>query len=508
MKKADLLEQFKVRGVPIPEDPKVTNKKLEILLGIDYYNKHPEVQTWGMQQRLFNFETPQLCYQFKELKPDEQQRILESEDWMADVKIDGCFPYNTPILLSDGSYLPIGYIVDNKINAEVLSYDEATQSLIPKRITNWFNNGHKDSSEWMNLKYKVDNNKLKVTINHKIYTTNRGWVRADSIDSSDELLQHHKGLNETQTQLVLGSFLGDGCIIRENRTKYRFGSNRLALGHSVKQEDYLTKKHNTLGVLAGKMEKYTTGYGFPGLRTRSRPILELNNLIRSNYIIKEDNKNVKIITRELLEKLNPLGYAIWYMDDGSRTHSKEDNINNTNKSSRARLAVNNFSVSDLDIVVSYFKDLNLSCSYHSDYNRGYYLEFNTESSKVFFDIIAPYVINSMEYKLPKSNRGNSKIEWWLDNKLISKVFTTNITSSIKYAEKKDAVQNHKYKTRAWKGGPYSDTAYDLEIEDTHCYFAEDLLVHNCRFFVCYSPEEGFEFFSRDVSESRFLQNTY
>lgn len=87
MKKSDLLFKAGELGVDIPEG--LTNKEIEVILGTNYYNKHPEVQTFGMQKRLFEYQTPQLCFSFKELKPEEQKNILQSDDWIAETKIDG-----------------------------------------------------------------------------------------------------------------------------------------------------------------------------------------------------------------------------------------------------------------------------------------------------------------------------------------------------------------------------------------------------------------------------------
>ena len=95
MKKEDLLAKAKELNVYIPEGS--TNKEIEQLLGIDYFNKHPEVQTWGMRKRLFELSAPQLCFSFKNLKPEEQKNILNSETWIAETKIDGlrCICYHS-----------------------------------------------------------------------------------------------------------------------------------------------------------------------------------------------------------------------------------------------------------------------------------------------------------------------------------------------------------------------------------------------------------------------------
>lgn len=89
MKKSDLLKHIEDKGIILDIDRKYTNKDLEFLLAEDYYKRNPQVQTWGMRKRLFNFQTPQLCFSFKELKPEEQKNVLTSEDWMAETKIDG-----------------------------------------------------------------------------------------------------------------------------------------------------------------------------------------------------------------------------------------------------------------------------------------------------------------------------------------------------------------------------------------------------------------------------------
>src|SRR5215475_9239979 len=53
----------------------------------------------------------------------------------------GCMSYSTRVTLADGTRERIGKIVNQKIPAEVLSYDPRLGKIVPKRIVNWFNNG-------------------------------------------------------------------------------------------------------------------------------------------------------------------------------------------------------------------------------------------------------------------------------------------------------------------------------------------------------------------------------
>lgn len=43
---------------------------------------------WSLQFML-SIECPQLCRRIKDLKPEQQQLVWESQDWIAEEKIDG-----------------------------------------------------------------------------------------------------------------------------------------------------------------------------------------------------------------------------------------------------------------------------------------------------------------------------------------------------------------------------------------------------------------------------------
>ena len=44
-------------------------------------------------------------------------------------------------MLADGTTEKIGKIVNQKMPVEVLSYDAKSESIVPKRVVNWFDNG-------------------------------------------------------------------------------------------------------------------------------------------------------------------------------------------------------------------------------------------------------------------------------------------------------------------------------------------------------------------------------
>jgi len=56
----------------------------------------------------------------------------------------GCFQYDSPVLLADGSTLPIGEIVDRRLEVDVLSFDPETGRIEPRPVVSWFDNGVAD----------------------------------------------------------------------------------------------------------------------------------------------------------------------------------------------------------------------------------------------------------------------------------------------------------------------------------------------------------------------------
>ena len=56
MKKSDLLKHIEDKGLLSLVEEKMTNKELEQILGIDYYNNNPDIQSWGMRRRVYDLQ--------------------------------------------------------------------------------------------------------------------------------------------------------------------------------------------------------------------------------------------------------------------------------------------------------------------------------------------------------------------------------------------------------------------------------------------------------------------
>ena len=94
--------------------------------------------------------------------------------------IDECFSYDTPILTDKGT-LPIGYVVENKIDCRVLSRNHNNGSLEFNNIAFY---GRKERKErFVTIYYEYG--ELTCTENHKIFTRDRGYVKAIDLSSDD-----------------------------------------------------------------------------------------------------------------------------------------------------------------------------------------------------------------------------------------------------------------------------------------------------------------------------------
>lgn len=117
-----------------------------------------------------------------------------------------------------------------------------------------------------------------------------------------------KKLSKEQKSLLIGMLLGDGTISSNFVFK---------LSHSEAQREYLEWKVKLLNEYNFKnngIKEYISSCGYNTGKNVLYSQMSINPTIkalrRTVYIPK------KTITRRLLNWLNPLGLAIWYMDDG------------------------------------------------------------------------------------------------------------------------------------------------------------------------------------------------
>lgn len=186
--------------------------------------------------------------------------------------------------------------------------------------------------------------------------------------------------NFNQEQVLIGSILGDGCIQLRYKRCYSYIE-----AHCLKQEKYLLWKNSFLNFYMGYTKHKLAKEG------KQANIYKSNISFKKYYNLFYPNGK-KIVTKEILDMLELLGLAVWFMDDG--------NYNYWNKT--IRIATLGFNLKENKIIQSYLKNKhNLKCGFEKriKINTKYFLSFNQSETKKFIEVIKPYIIPSMEYKI-------------------------------------------------------------------------------------------------------------
>ncbi|WP_395704680.1 intein-containing recombinase RecA [Rhodococcus ruber] len=365
----------------------------------------------------------------------------------------GCFSYGTRVQLADGTTEKIGKIVNQKMDVEVMSYDPDTDSIVPRRIVNWFDNGRADHFLQFTVEKSGGNGRSQfaATPNHLIRTPG-GWTPAGEIIAGDRVLsmEPHR-LSDQQFQIVLGSLMGDGNLSPNRRDR---NGVRFRMGHGPAQHAYLDWKTNLLGNIGHSVRENDKGAKFVDFT----PLPELAELQRAVYL--GDGK--KFLSEEYLKSLTPLALAVWYMDDGSfSVRSKGVQQRTEDGSGRIEICVEAMSEDSRARLRDYLRDvhgLDVRLRLAGAAQKAV-LVFSTSASAKFQEIVAPYMAPSMEYKLLPRFRG------------LGIVAPEFVEPTQRLVPSRVLDVHVKPPTR-------SMSRFDIEVEGNHNYFVDGVMVHN------------------------------
>jgi recombination protein RecA len=365
----------------------------------------------------------------------------------------GCMNYSTRVTLADGTQEKIGKIVNQRRDVEVLSYDPETDRMVPRRIVNWFDNGNAERFLQFSVAKSAKNGlaQFAATENHLVRTPS-GWRQAGELISGDRVMvAEQQRLGEQQLQLILGSLMGDGNLSPNRRGR---SGTRFRMGHGVKQSAYLDWKVSLLSNIPHSRTTNAKGAVFADFT----PLPELSELHEVVYF----GNGKKHFTWDYLKSLTPLALAVWYMDDGSFSlRSKGVQERTAGGTGRIEICVEAMSPGSRDRLVRYLRDtyrleVKLTCYEPS---KKSVLRFSTAASEKFQKLIAPYVHPSMEYKLLPRYRGRFNVQ------------PEFVSPSLRMVPAQILDIHVKPPTRSMK-------RFDLEVEGSHNYFVDGVMVHN------------------------------
>lgn len=198
-------------------------------------------------------------------------------------------------------------------------------------------------------------------------------------------------LTEEQKKIILGTTLGDGCLHRKDRY------HRLLLEHGEAQKEYLEWKTEKLApIFKAKIRRQEKKHKFIetevvatsyAITSISHP--ELTELADLIY----DEQRRKHITQEVLDRINWLGVAIFYMDDGSAS----ENVN---------FHVCNYDEISISVLKEWLRRQGIR-SYHTKKEKENLLTINENDKALFLAQVSPFLIPSMKYKAVSKRKDHS-----------------------------------------------------------------------------------------------------
>lgn len=203
-----------------------------------------------------------------------------------------------------------------------------------------------------------------------------------------QIINYNDPLNDTIKSIIYGSLLGDAHAEKRKEGK----GTRITFYQEAHHSEYLLYLHfliASLGYCNTNTPKITTRLGSKGkiksiIRFSTWTYESFNEIHKEWYINKK-----KIIPRTLDKYLTPLALAIWIQDDGGKV------------SSGLKLATNSFSLKDCEYLADLLNQkYNLKASVQSAGVKNQYIIYISKYSiPLLNDIISPYVVNSMKYKI-------------------------------------------------------------------------------------------------------------
>jgi recombination protein RecA len=362
----------------------------------------------------------------------------------------GCLSYDTRVTLADGTQEKIGKIVNQKLPVEVLSYDVARDEFVPQKVVNWFDNGRTDEFLRFTVARGSGNGRsqFSVTRNHLI-STPHGWEHAGDLEVGNTVLQavdHH--LSPFQWDVILGSLMGDGSL---SASRSGHGA-RFRIGHGEKQAAYADWKASLFGNLTVSRSTNDRGSVFHDVQ----PLPELAELRRAVYL-----GGKKVLSWEYLKRLTPLSIALWYQDDGSfQLRSKGLQRRTEGGSGRSEICVQALETGSRERLRDLLADTWSIEAKLVERGGNAILQFTTAGTAKLHALVAPFVHPSMQYKLLPRYQGRFDVEPVFESP--RKVAVPMPVVSIE-AGPPTGRQTHRF---------------DLEVEGTHTYLADGVVVHN------------------------------
>jgi uracil-DNA glycosylase len=356
-----------------------------------------------------------------------------------------CLRYNAQVQLGDGSWERIGRLVRTRYGGTVMSVGEDGR-LVPRRVTGWHATplaGRRVLRVTFGAAKRNGRGRaaVELTGDHPVLTE-RGYVAAEDLRYGDRVATG-VGMSAVARDVVWGTLLGDGSISAR--------AAHLTFGHSARQRSYAQFKAHVLREFQPRLDERTVAAVAGGEPTY--PVVHVRTLAHRALGVarREFYAGRKIVPESMADELTERMLAIWFMDDGHTRIRK-------GRRPCAEIATVGFGPGDVLTLRAGLLRIGLA----TKAIRGR-IHFDVEATEKLSEMIAPYVPESMRYKLHPGIETRipfdpSRYDPGPPEVLYDDVEVEDITDT-----------------------PRNDTTFFcIDVEDTHNFVTTGGVVHNCR----------------------------
>ncbi len=208
-----------------------------------------------------------------------------------------------------------------------------------------------------------------------------------------------KPLSFHQKKIVYGGLMGDAG-------KMSFSS--IKMKQSLYQKDYLLWKYSELKEHISPTSLQVTADFDKRYNKRNYEIIfythansDIEKIVQKFYC-----NGQKAITDDILNHIDDLALAIWFMDDGTTDWYTRLSLNHN---PACQFCTDSFSFEEVQLMCDAFEEMwditaqPRSAGKKKNGEIKYRMKFNVENTQKLFSIIEPYIIPSMRYKVNKED---------------------------------------------------------------------------------------------------------
>ncbi|MDP2789137.1 MAG: hypothetical protein Q8O46_03765 [bacterium] len=203
-------------------------------------------------------------------------------------------------------------------------------------------------------------------------------------------LKKEMRLSPKQRSFIIGSMLGDATM----RIGIKAKNANFKIDHCLEQKEYVFWKYKILKSFVTtppKLSYRTTKQGVRykkswWFRTLRHPVL---TEIYNQFYTKDSYRcGKKIVPDFVFENIDAFVMAVWVMDDGSYNQGNID------------ISTYSFTLREIEkLIFVVKKKFNITMLYHKDRDKGYRIYCNKKETQKLIDLICPYIIKTMRYKI-------------------------------------------------------------------------------------------------------------